>query len=341
VTGLLASLDAPPSGRERAIWFDAADYGRAKLLADGAVPWNSPADLAAFFGKLQGMFGSDAVLVDVGAVFAQRAASDGQLRAAMAARTRPGYALRTLLADEQARGAATEAIRALAATAGAVPLILTTPTPGRWLAAAARQAGSDPGPPDADQAETAAMYCADLLRTFAGAGGRGLLLDEGGVPALELIPAEAYRSVLNIAEHYEWPVVIRTEAAAAWPHGSVPGVAAWIGCAPPSESPNPAAGRWGVVAGGDFWDGTGPPAGAGFVLATVPAQADPETVMKRVRTLILWTGPDGPGTHYRSANRRRTIRRWSPHVPPPWRARPTSRPRWPRAPRRYPRTSTG
>jgi hypothetical protein len=42
---------------------------------------------------------------------------------------------------------------------------------------------------------------------------------------------------------------------------------------------------WGVVAGTGFWDGTGPPAGAGFVLATVPAQADPEAVMKRVRTL--------------------------------------------------------
>jgi hypothetical protein len=287
VSGLLASLDAPPSGRERAIWFDAAAYGRAKLLADGAVPWNSPGDLAAFFGKLQGMFRSDAIAVDVGDVFAQRAAGDDQLRAAMAARTRPGYALRTLLADEQARDAAREATRALAATAGAVPLILTAPAPGRWLAAAARQAGSDPGPPDASQAETAAMYCADLLRTFAGTGVGGLLLDEGAVPAGELIPAEAYRSVLNIAEHYEWPVLIRTEAAAAWPRGSVPGVAAWVGCAAPAGPPMPAgpSARWGIVAGPDFWDGTSPPAGASFVLAAVPARADPEAVMKRVRTL--------------------------------------------------------
>jgi hypothetical protein len=281
VSGLLASLDAPPSGRERAIWFDAADYGRAKLLADGAVPWNSPADLAAFFGKLQGMFGSDAVLVDISAVFAQRAAGDDQLRAAMAARTRPGYALRTLLADEQARATASEAIRALAATAGTVPLVLTAPAPGRWLAAAARQAGTDPGPPDAGQAETAAMYCADLLRTFAGAGVGGLLLDEGDTPAGELVPAEAYRSVLNIAEHYEWPVLIRTEAAATWPDGSVPGVAAWIGCTAPAGL----SGRWGIVAGADFWDGTRPPAHATLVLAAIPAQADPEAVMKRVRTL--------------------------------------------------------
>ena len=153
---LLASLDAPPSGGARPIWFDAAAYGRAKLLAGGAVPWDSPAELASFVAKLQGMFRSDAILADVGEVFAQRAAGT-QLRAAMAARTRPGYALRTLLADEQARGVAAEAVRALAATAGGVPLVLAVPAPAAG-SAAAEQAGSDPGPVDSGRAETAAMY---------------------------------------------------------------------------------------------------------------------------------------------------------------------------------------
>jgi hypothetical protein len=78
--------------------------------------------------------------------------------------------------------------------------------------------------------------------------------------------------------------VTRTETAAAWPYGHVPGVAGWAGAGPP-EPPDPAVGRWGVVAGADFWDGAGPPVGADFILATVPAQADPEAVMKRVRTL--------------------------------------------------------
>jgi len=278
---LLASLGAPPSGRARPLWFDAAAYGRAKLLGGGQLPWHSPAELTAFFGKTQAMFGSDAILADIADVFAQRAAADEALRTAMAARSRPGYALRTLLGDEQARATAAEAVRVLAATSGAVPLILTAPAPGRWLAAAAQQAGSDPGPPNAGQAETAAMYSADVLRTFAGAGVDGLLLDEGQVPADELIPPEAYQPVLNIADHYEWPVLIRAEAAAAWPHGSVPGVAAWLGSAAPAEP----SGRWGIVAGADFWDGAGPSADADLVLAVVPAEADPEAVMKRVRAL--------------------------------------------------------
>jgi len=278
---LLASLDAPPSGRGRPIWFDAAAYGRAKLLGGGQVPWHSPAELTAFFAQTQAMFGSDAILADIADISGQRAAADAALRTAMAARSRPGYALRALLGDEQARATAAEAVWALAATSGAVPLVLTAPAPGRWLAAAAQQAGSDPGPPDAGQAETAAMYCADFLRTFAGAGVDGLLLDEGRVPADELIPPEAYRPVLNVADHYDWPVLIRAEAAAAWPHGNVAGVAGWLGSAAPAGP----SGRWGIAAGADFWDGADPPADADLVLAAVPAEADPEAVMERVRAL--------------------------------------------------------
>ena len=245
------------------------------------MPWNSPAELSSFFAKIGGMFRSDAILVDVADIFAQRSAADQRLQAAMAARSRPGYALRTLLGDEQARGAAAEAVRVLAATSGSVPLVLTVPAPGRWLVAAARQAGSDPGPPDTGQAETAAIYSADLLRLFAGTGVDGLLLDEGRVPAGELIHPEAYRPVLNVADHYEWPVLIQTGAAAAWPHGPVPDVAVWLGSAGPGEP----AGRWGMVADADFWDGVDPPTGADLVLAPVPATADPEAVMKRVRAL--------------------------------------------------------
>ena len=290
---LLASLDAPPSGRFRPVWFDAAAYGRARLLGGGDLPWQAQAELTSFFGKTQAMFGSDAILADVADVFAQRAAADQDLRTAMAARSRPGYALRTLLGDEQARADAADAVGALAATKGAVPLVLTVPAPGRWLAAAAAAANPGAAPPEAGQAETAAMYSADFLRTFGDAGVDGLLLDEGPVPAGQLTDPEAYRPVLNVAEHYGWPVLIRTEAAAAWPHGPVPGVALWIGssapvpvaASAPADSASGARGRWGVVAGPDFWADADPPADADLVLARIPAQADPEAVMKRVRAL--------------------------------------------------------
>ncbi len=154
---LLAALADPPSGRAGAIWFDSLAYSRAKLLSGAPVPWDSPGDLTAFFGKAQGMFRSDALLVDLADLQAWRGGNDDELRAAIPARARPGYALRTLLADEHARAVAREAVTALAATAGAVPVVLSIPSPARWLAVAAEQAGQDAGPPDPDRAETGAM----------------------------------------------------------------------------------------------------------------------------------------------------------------------------------------
>jgi hypothetical protein len=126
------------------------------------------------------------------------------------------------------------------------------------------------------------MYTADFLRAFAGMPVDGLLVDEGPTPRGDLTPPEAYRPVLNVADNYGWPVVVRAESAVAWPHGAVPGVVAWLGSAAPDQP----SGRWGVVASTDFWDGAEPPPDAEIVLAAVPPDAEPDAVMKRVRGLV-------------------------------------------------------
>jgi len=181
-----------------------------------------------------------------------------------------------------------EAVTAVAANAGVLPVVLSVPSPARWLAVAAAQAGTGAdtgaGPPDPDRAETAAMYVADFLRTFAGRGVAGLLLDEGPAAAGDLIHPEAYRPVLNVADHYGWPVLITAGSAPAWPFGDVAGVAAWLGSDPAAPRLQ-ADGRWGIVATAAFWTGTDPSAAADLVLAAVPGDADPDTVMQRVRAL--------------------------------------------------------
>jgi hypothetical protein len=280
-SNLLTTLDAAPSGRSRAVWFDSLAYCREKLLSGEPLPWRSPGDLTAFFGKAQGMFSSDALLVDLGDLYAQLVADDDELRTAMGSRSRPGYALRVLLANEPARAIAQEAVSAVAASAGVVPVVLSLPSPARWLNIAAEQAGQDVAQPDLDRAETAAMYVADFLRTFAGSGVDGLLLDEGSTLGGDLVDPEAYRSVLNVADHYEWPVLVRSEATSAWPHGAVAGIAAWLGTVAVGQ---PIA-RWGLVAGRDFWSGEDRTAESDLVFAVVPADADPEVVMQRVRAL--------------------------------------------------------
>ena len=147
-----------------------------------------------------------------------------------------------------------------------------------------RQYWAESGPPDPDRAETAAMYTADFLRSFAGLGVGKLLLDEGPASAGELIHPEAYRPVLNVADHYGWPVLISAGSAPGWPFGDVAGVAAWLR-SDPAAARLQADGRWGIVANAAFWTGTNPSAAADLVLAAVPAQADPDAVMQRVRAL--------------------------------------------------------
>ncbi len=278
---LLASLTAPPSGRSRPAWFGSLAYCRARLLGGAPVPWTSPGDLVAFTGKAQGMFRSDALLVDVADLCAERVTADSELRAAMGSRSRAGYSLRTMLADDTVRTAAVDAVGAVSGGGDGTPLVLSIPSPAQWLTISAEQAGQPAEPPDADRADTAAMYIADFLRVFGTAGVDGLLLDEGTANAAELVPADAYRPVLNVAENYGWPTLICTPAAAAWPNGAVAGIAGWIGTAPPQH---PGA-TWGWCASDDFWAGAGPEGEPDLMFAIVPGQADPDSVMARVRAL--------------------------------------------------------
>jgi hypothetical protein len=277
---LIASLTAAASGRSRPVWFDSLAYCRAKLLADGPVPWASPGELGAFTAKAHGMFHSDALLLDVADLCAERVMAGPELRVAMGSRSRAGYALRTVLADDTVRAAAVDAVGAVSGGDG-TPVVLSMPSPAQWLTISAELAGQPAVPPDADSADTAAVYIADYLRVFGTADVDGLLLDEGLTTAADLVPADAYRPVLNVAEHYGWATLICTPAAPAWPHGAVAGIAGWIGTEPSQH----AGTTWGWYADGDFWAGAGPDGDPDLVFAVVPEDADPESVMARVRAL--------------------------------------------------------
>lgn len=283
-SALHSSLQRPPSGRAHPVWFDSLAYCRAKLLDGGPVPWESAGELPAFFAKSQAMFHSDALLIDLDDLYAQRVAGDETLSAAMAARTRPGFALRTLLADERTRTVAEGAMTAVGAADSATPVVLSLPSPARWLTVASQQAGVPATElPDSSLVENAAMYVADLLRIFAGARVDGLVLNEGPATGEDLADTESYRPVLNVAGHYKWPVWVRTDAAGCWPRGQIEGVLGWFGSQPPAGTGD----RWGIVLppGPGLETGPLPSVGGGPVLAIVPEAGDPELVMRWVRRL--------------------------------------------------------
>jgi hypothetical protein len=279
---LATSLDDPPSGRATPIWIDSLAYSREKLLNGAPVPWASPGELSAFFGKAQGMFRSDALLVDLADLYAEHVKDDDALVAAMTARPRPGFALRTLLGDEAARVVAIDAMNAIGAGDSSTPVVLSVPSPARWLAITAQEPAAAPdGSPEPRHVDAASMYVADFLRIFATARVDGLLLDEGSTPEAALTPVEGYRPVLNVAAHYEWPVWIRTETAPCWPQGEIDGVTGWLGDRVPAGEVGP----WGIVLVADpaHTAEPVPETGGGAVLAMVPAAADPDAVMRWVR----------------------------------------------------------
>jgi hypothetical protein len=76
------------------------------------------------------------------------------------------------------------------------------------------------------------------------------------------------------------PALVCTRRGLGVPASRRPRVAASVGFAPPAP-----AGTGGLLTGNDFWASADASNDAEFVLAVVPAQADPEAAMARVRAL--------------------------------------------------------
>jgi hypothetical protein len=185
---------------------------------------------------------------------------------AMGARSRIGYALKTLLADDDLAAAAVRLVEVLGETSRQ-PVVLQVPAPLRWLALAQARAGNgDLTAIEPDHGESASMYLTDWLRRFEQLPVTLLLLDgrRNDEPSLSGLPSEnlaAYTPVANAVEHYRWALALRTDDLLDF-HGCERGAVV-----PPS-----------------FWsDGIAPQGSALF--AEVPADAEPELVLAQLARL--------------------------------------------------------
>ena len=260
-------VSSPPSGRKTPLILDHASFASARLLNGAPVPWLEPVECQRYFGQAQGLLRPDATLVDVGAAYTQHLARRPELVEAMGARTRTGYALKTLLADDDLAEAVVDLVSILAQT-NHQPLVLQFPAPLRWLATATSATGrTDLSTLDSDDAESTSVYLADWLRRFGGLPVTLLLLDGRRLdePALSALAAEnlaAYSPLVNAAEHYRWGLALRTEDALEL-HGS--------------REP-------GAVLPASFWLDQPAPHGR-VLLADVPDDVEPEWVLERLASL--------------------------------------------------------
>lgn len=171
------------------LWVAADDYA-ARLFADEA-PWGDVAALAGWQRRAQALLRSDVVALPLSALVWARLDQLPRLATAMAAKSRPAFALRTLLGDAAIREHCAAAVQAVASTVAA-PLVLGVPDPGPWLVAAHCNANDAEIEVDADLADDAAAYVADFLRGLSGID--GLLVDGEAVPA----------PLVNVARHFGW-----------------------------------------------------------------------------------------------------------------------------------------
>lgn len=251
MTDQVASAAGVRAG-SRVLVLDALDYGRAVVLQGTAVPWE-PLAHVRFLGQLAALLRPDRTLVDAGALVAEALAGRPELIEAMGARSRTGYALRTLLADEAIAGSVQEVLR-IAAGSGARPLVLQVPSPAAWLLQTARLAGAD-DEFDADDAENASVYVADWLRRFADSKVEAVVLD--GRAAEQAESLGDYGPLVGLADHYRWGLALRGASSAEARTGSAA-----------------------VLAPG-YWTGEEVPVPeADLLFAQIPADAEPERVLE-------------------------------------------------------------
>jgi hypothetical protein len=271
---LLARLqpDAAPG-----LWIDGADYC-ARLFAM-PPPWLDVTAGVAWQRKAQDLLRADVLELDAVRIVTAACAVRADLRTAMAAKSRAGYALKTLLADAPLRGLLTEWTTALRSALPSLPLCLRLPSPHAAVGWAWQLAhGSAPDEaPDEDLVDSASLFLADFLRAFASAGLDALLLDEGEGPMPDSALLALYQSVLNVAGGYRWAVGIACPpgaTAAELPPGLGFAVAD-AALALPTVVRVPDA----------FWNGGEAGSAASLRAVRVPQQAQPEQVLQQLKQL--------------------------------------------------------
>ena len=256
------------------LWIDAWDYGKTVLARGGQPPWGDVGEFVSYHRQLQSLVSSDIVVIELENFYQFWLQLSPELKEAMAAKKRLGYALRTLLADAVSRQHLQEIVEALSGLYSDRPVLLAIPSPKHWMGIAYCQAHecSEVGV-SWDDAESASMYVADYLRNFAGCDISGLLLRDITGPASDDDVAR-YQPVLNVAEHYRWQVVL-DGCRGDYQPGPAQGVSVCLSAnAGDRSSPKISL---------DAWPGR-PVLQPPLVYLNIPASAVPESVLECLQT---------------------------------------------------------
>jgi hypothetical protein len=253
---------AAPSGRVRPLLINDVDYSTTVIRQGSPVPWTDTTLAAGHFGQVRGLLDPDALWVDIQRLQAAHAARRGELIEAMRARTRTGYPLRVLLADEKLLAASLEMLETLASTSRR-ELVLHVPSPASWLSWAHEVAGNPLDGVDADRADSASMYIAEWLGRLGSLPVALILLDARGGPTETPEQLGSYTSIANVVRHFDWSLAL-------WDSTGIESA--------PGDPP------FGLLPD-EFWTvGTDIPKGE-ILVTTIPGSASPEQVLEQLAKL--------------------------------------------------------
>jgi hypothetical protein len=276
-----ALLERIAASRTPMLWLDDMAYS-ARLLGAASTVWLDVAALTVFRRKAEGLLQPDVTVVPIGAVIEAAAKADEELLAEMREKKRAIAPLRTLLGDARLRSITIDAAEALCGTLSPKPRVASIPSPRRWINEAFAWArGSlavDVGPEEVD---SAAMYVAEFLRGLGTAGIDALLLEErAGEEPTSAEEIAWYQPVINVCNHYRWDVGLKLVDGSEF-HGAAGNMGFIIAPRPPPGTVP------GVTVPASFWADANPPAApaSGFRFTQIPADANPEYVLQRLKTL--------------------------------------------------------
>jgi hypothetical protein len=204
---------------------------------------------------------------------------DANLLALVSCAPEPGAPLRALLSDERLHGHLSQLVRALREMT-TKPLALTIHSPQRWLSELYRRTCANQVEPNEDEIEDAAGDVSRLLRALNDAGSDVLLLQEDPLPQARIGAwLDCYQSIVNTARHYRWDVGICLPGGALADIGELS-----FAIAPADGGPR----ALGLAVDREFWGGApvpGATVGNQFLYATIPEDAQPQSVLERLKEL--------------------------------------------------------
>jgi hypothetical protein len=284
--GFAARLPAPQGSGQIRLWLKSADYARRILLGESVDPWSGAAQYLAFFSQAHALVKSDVAVLELGDLYDSFAANHPEWSEAVNKRRKPATALRRLLEPEAPRQLLSEVVEAvLSHLRGQTPLVLSMPSPRRWINHANALTGSDAMEKSADDVEDGAMYIADLLRSVSQHPLSGVLLEEPRhADDFHADDLSHYQSMVNVIGHYRWSLALRLPDTATASAEELSHFDAIISGSPEFTCAKAAVGRDISAA---VSDGSTPPvlAARQFYFAQIEPGLRPESVLERLTAL--------------------------------------------------------